>query len=70
MSKIKIKQNAFDGLNYNESVNLYFEKKGEYEIQKENKMKELLPQKIDPSTKKKNLIIQSLIVLTVIDPLI
>ncbi len=53
MSKIKIKQNAFDGLNYNESVNLYFEKKGEYEIQKENKMKELLPQKIDPSTKKK-----------------
>jgi len=53
MSKIKIKQNAFDGLNYNESVNLYFEKKGEYEFQKCKKMTELLLQNIDPATKKK-----------------
>lgn len=53
MSKIKIKQNAFDGLNYNESVNLYFKKKQEYQVQKCKKMEDLLSQNIDHATKKK-----------------
>ena len=52
MSKIKIKQNAFEGLDYNESVNFYFEKKKEYNEQKELKMKNLLSEKSDISLKK------------------
>ena len=52
MSNIKIKQNAFEGLDYNESVNFYFEKKKEYNEQKEIKIKNLLAEKSDNSAKK------------------
>ena len=46
MSKIKIKQNIFNGLNYNESIDLYFEKKGQYLENRKNT--------IDGIMKKKN----------------
>lgn len=55
MSKIKIKQNIFNGLNYNESVELYFEKKGQYLENKTNAIDNIMKQKIDRSVKKQKI---------------
>jgi hypothetical protein len=55
MSKIKIKQNIFNGLNYNESIDLYFEKKGQYLENRKNTIDGIMKQHIDKSVKKQKI---------------
>ena len=55
MSKIKIKQNIFNNLNYNESIDLYFEKKGQYLENKKNAIDKIMKQKIDNSVKQQKI---------------